>query len=119
MKIYTNRISTNEREALALLATRLRDVSSHELSYQLAATLDQWATAAPGGELSTATLDASAEQMKAAWEQMAGRVQVIFQLEFNAASECRFAARGAGMGAPQSFSDNVADAHLALSAAQR
>lgn len=118
MKIYPARFSTPERQELARLATGLRDVATHELTRQLAATLDQWATAAPGRDLDTAALDQSAESMNAAWLKMNGRDKAATKSEFRAADECRFAARGAGMGARQSFSENVADADRALSAAQ-
>jgi len=119
MKIYPARFTDQEREYLASLATALRSVATHELTNQLAATLDQWASAPAGCELDTATLDQSAEQVTALWNKMSGATQQIYWAEFYAASECRFAARGMGMRAPQSFSDNVADARRALSAAQR
>lgn len=117
MKIYTDRITAQEREYLANLATALRSIASHELTRQLAATLEQWATVPAGRELDTATLDQSAEQVNAVWEKMNAADQQAHRTEFFAASECRYAARGLGMRAPESFSDNVADATRALSAA--
>ena len=119
MKIYPACFTPLEREHLASLATALRSVATHELTQHLAAILDQWASAPVGHELDTATLDQSAEQVTAAWNKMRGAEQQAHWAEFYAASECRYAARGAGMRAPQSFSENVADAARALSAAQR
>lgn len=118
MKIYADRMSAQERQDLAELASGLRRIAAHELTRQLAATLDEWATAPAGREFDTATLDQSGQQMEAAQRSMSGRDQQAYRAEFFAASECRFAARGAGMKAPQSFRDNVADAARALSAAQ-
>jgi hypothetical protein len=117
MKIYTDRITLLEREHLTSLAVALRSIAAHELSRQLAATLDQWANTPAGQVLDTATLNQSAEQAQATWDRMSSHEQHTYRAEFFAASECRFAARGVGMRAPLSFSDNVADANRALNAA--
>jgi hypothetical protein len=119
MKIYADRMSAQERQDLAELASGLRRIATHELTHQLVTTLDQWASAPAGREFDTATLDHSGQLMEAAQRNMNSHDQHTHRAEFFAASECRFAARGAGMKSPLSFRDNVADAVRALSLVQR
>lgn len=118
MIIYTARITHPERQALTTLATTLRELAGHELTTQLATILEQWATAPAGRELHTGALDGWQQKQQAAWDKMSKAMRQQYGAEFKAAGECCYAARGAGMKAPQSFSENVADATRALSAAQ-
>jgi hypothetical protein len=117
MKINTDRITKKEREALATMAAGLRKIALHTRTSQLAGILDQWAKAPAGMQLDTAALDAVLEQVKSILEKMNRGDKAIYKAEFHALEECAFAARGAGMGAPESFSDNLADATSALRAA--
>lgn len=117
MTIHAERFTDQERRDLARLASRLAFIAQHPLTTQLALLLESWAKAKETRQFSTNALDASAELMYQAWEQMNSGQKGVFKNEFHAACECRAAARTVGQGGLPIFSESVALALDVLKAA--